>query len=266
MDAVFGQNCSHTEDWYMNAFSKTESAYEKFGADEPFYAVLTEEKYKRKQLDQELFFGTGEELLALQMQLIQDRGIDVPRGTALDFGCGVGRLTNAMATYFNEVIGVDISSTMISNANQLKRRSNCSFQVNKRADLSVFKDDQFDFIYSDITIQHIPSPESENYIRDFFRILAPGGLAIFLVPDGPVLRPNSLPARLDKFYREQVRPFHKRIRGKYEVQVHRISQHRVETLIEESGGEIISVEAHPRWAQRSKRYKPLYYWASKPLT
>ena len=46
----------------MGAFSKTEAAYEKFGAEEPFYAVLTEEKYKRKQIDQELFFRTGKEL------------------------------------------------------------------------------------------------------------------------------------------------------------------------------------------------------------
>lgn len=249
----------------MSAFSKIESAYEKFGADEPFYAVLTEEKYKRKQLDQELFFSTGEDLIARQMQLIQDRGIHVSRANALDFGCGVGRLTNAMATYFDEVVGVDISSTMIANANQLKRRGNCSFQVNKRPDLTIFDEGQFDFIYSDITIQHIPAPESENYIRDFFRVLSPGGLALFLVPDGPVLRPNSIPARFEKFYREQVRPFHKRIRGKYEVQVHRISQHRVESIIQESGGKLLSVESHPRWAERSKRYKPLYYWASKPI-
>ena len=103
----------------MSAFSNIESAYEKFGAEEPFYAVLTEEKYKRKQLDEELFFKTGEDLLARQMKLIQDRGIQISRGRALDFGCGVGRLTNAMATYFDEVIGVDISSTMIGNANQL---------------------------------------------------------------------------------------------------------------------------------------------------
>ncbi len=248
----------------MSAFSNIESAYEKFGAEEPFYAVLTEEKYKRKQLDEELFFKTGEDLLARQMKLIQDRGIQISRGRALDFGCGVGRLTNAMATYFDEVIGVDLSSTMIGNANQLKRRQNCSFQVNKKPDLSLFPDSQFDFIYSDITIQHIPSPESENYIRDFFRVLAPGGLAIFLVPDGPVLRPNSLPARFEKFYCEQVRPFHKRIRGKYEVQVHRISQQRVETIIRESNAHLLSVEPHPRWAERTKKYKPLYYWASKP--
>ena len=204
----------------MSAFSNIESAYEKFGAEEPFYAVLTEEKYKRKQLDEELFFKTGEDLLARQMKLIQDRGIQISRGRALDFGCGVGRLTNAMATYFDEVI--------------------------------------------DVTIPHIPSPESENYIRDFFRVLAPGGVAIFLVPDGPVLRPNSLPARFEKFYCEQVRPFHKRIRGKYEVQVHRISQQRVETIIRESNADLLSVEPHPRWAERTKKYKPLYYWASKP--
>ena len=248
----------------MGAFSKTEAAYEKFGAEEPFYAVLTEEKYNRKQIDQELFFRTGEDLLARQMQLIEDRGVHLARENALDFGCGVGRLTNAMALHFENVIGVDISSTMIEQANQLKRHENCSFQVNKRADLSVFDDGQFDFIYSDITIQHIPQPESENYIRDFFRVLAPGGLALFLVPDGPVLRPDSFPARFDKFYRERVRPFHKRMRGKYQIQVHRMSQHRVETIIKETGGRLLSVEPHPQWADRSKRYKPLYYWGIKP--
>ena len=107
-------------------------------------------------VEPELFFKTGEDLLARQMKLIQDRGIQISRGRALDFGCGVGRLTNAMATYFDEVIGVDISSTMIGNANQLKRRPNCSFQVNKRPDLALCPDDQFACMYSDMTGPHIP--------------------------------------------------------------------------------------------------------------
>ena len=247
----------------MSAFAKVEAVYEKFGAEEPFYAVLTYDEYKQDNLDAEQFFRTGEELVDARLQAIANQNLEIDRERALDFGCGVGRLTNALGRHFDEVVGVDVSSTMIQNANRLRRSENCSFVVNKREDLSLFADEHFSFVYSDITIQHIPAPASENYIRDFMRILKPGGLALFLVPDGPLYLQGSLPARVDRFYREQFRPFYKRIRGKHEVQIHRLAQQRVEQLITESGGKLLQVEPHARWANRSKRYKPLYYWATK---
>lgn len=247
----------------MDAFAKVEAVYEKFGADEPFYAVLTSNEYKGNNLDVEQFFRTGEELIDRQLQAIADRQIEFNRTRALDFGCGVGRLTNALGRHFDKVVGVDISTTMIDNALKQRRSENCEFVVNKRQDLQVFEDGYFSFIYSDITLQHIPSPASENYIRDFMRILSPGGLAVFLVPDGPMFNSGTLPARLNKFYRERFRPFYKRIRGKHEVQIHSLARQRVEQLVAESGGEVLRVEPHPHWADRTKKYKPLYYWATK---
>ncbi len=247
----------------MHAFAQVEAVYEKFGAEEPFYAVLTYDQYKRDQLDPEQFFGTGEKLIDERMQALAARQLTVDRTRALDFGCGVGRLTNALARHFDEVVGVDVSSTMIRQANDLRRQENCSFVVNKRQDLSIFPEGHFSFVYSDITIQHIPTPAAENYIRDFLRLLTPGGLALFLVPDGPQHVPGSPAARWDRFYREQFRPFYKRIRGKHAVQIHRLAQHRVAQLIAESSGQLLAVEPHPQWSQKSKRYKPLYYWATK---
>jgi ubiquinone/menaquinone biosynthesis C-methylase UbiE len=149
-------------------------------------------------------------------------------------------------------------------AKDAQRRENCAFVTNKRDDLSMFNENVFDLIYSDITIQHIPAPASETYIREFFRILAPGGLAVFLVPDGPVLQPGTVHHRFETFYREQFRPFYKRVRGKQQVQVHRLACERVQQLITESGGQLLDVEVHPDWVNKSKRYKPLYYWAMKP--
>ncbi|HCK40287.1 MAG TPA: hypothetical protein DHW22_01500 [Planctomycetaceae bacterium] len=247
----------------MDAFAKVEAVYEKFGAEEPYYAVLSYDEYKQDNLDAEQFFRTGEELIDERLQAIADFPFQLDPNRALDFGCGVGRLTNALGRHFDEVIGVDISSTMIENANKLRRCDNCQFVVNKQEDLSLFRDEHFSFIYSDITIQHIPSPASENYIRDFVRILKPGGLALFLVPDGPSHLQGSLPARVDKFYREQFKPFYKRIRGKHEVQIHRLAQQRIAQLVSESGGRLLRTEPHARWANRPKRYKPLYYWVTK---
>ena len=49
-------------------------------------------------------------------QIIVDiAGRDIPlgKGKALDFGCGVGRLSQALADYFDRVVGADVSPTMI---------------------------------------------------------------------------------------------------------------------------------------------------------
>lgn len=45
------------------------------------------------------------------------------RGVALDFGCGVGRLTRALAAFFDRATGVDISSSMIEEAKKKEMRS-----------------------------------------------------------------------------------------------------------------------------------------------
>jgi hypothetical protein len=51
--------------------------------------------------------------------------------------------------------------------------------VNARPDLAVLPSLSFDFIYSDIALQHIPPDQSRAYIAEFMRVLKPGGLAVF---------------------------------------------------------------------------------------
>ncbi len=55
------------------------------------------------------------------MDYLGDRQISFPKRRALDFGCGVGRLTQALARHFNIVDGVDIAPSMIELANQFNR-------------------------------------------------------------------------------------------------------------------------------------------------
>ena len=100
---------------------------------------------------------------------------------SLDFGCGMGRLTAALAGYFRESVGVDISEEMIKLARE--SHPNCTFVFNDQVHLSVFPDGYFDFIYSAIVLQHLPTEEIiAAYIRDFLRVLVPGGLLVFQVP------------------------------------------------------------------------------------
>jgi len=78
------------------------------------------------------------------------------KSPALDFGCGVGRLTRAMAAYFPECCGVDISPTMVRLAQEFNQDvPQCRFMVNEKDQLEEFRDGYFGFIYTSIVLQHI---------------------------------------------------------------------------------------------------------------
>lgn len=109
--------------------------------------------------------------------------LPLTRGRALDFGCGVGRATQALALHFDEVVGIDIAPSMIKLADQFNRHGEkCRHLVNDSKDLHLFPDDHFDFVFSTIVLQHMRPEYSTGYIQEFVRILRPGGVAVFQIP------------------------------------------------------------------------------------
>lgn len=104
----------------------------------------------------------------------------------LDLGCGIGRLTKLIASQCEEIIGVDFSPEMIEQAKTyLTSIPNVKLFVNNGIDLSLFENCSFDFVYSMITLQHIPSLSViENYILEIARVLKPGGYARLQTCDG----------------------------------------------------------------------------------
>ncbi len=132
------------------------------------------------------FFESGER--TVQEEILTDminicQGKDPAEMTVLEIGCGVGRVTRALAKVFGKVYGVDISGEMIELARRtLAAFPNAHVYQNNGKDLSVLGDIQVDFAFSSIVFQHIPSREViENYVRDVHRLLRPGGLFKFQV-------------------------------------------------------------------------------------
>ncbi|MEE8585245.1 MAG: class I SAM-dependent methyltransferase [Acidobacteriota bacterium] len=111
------------------------------------------------------------------------RGRDPRRMRVLEVGCGVGRILRAAADEFGEVCGVDVSPEMIRKARRYTAScSNVSLFANNGIDLQVLGDRRFDFAYSLLCFQHIPSKQViEGYIRQTCRLLRPGGLFKFQV-------------------------------------------------------------------------------------
>jgi SAM-dependent methyltransferase len=111
----------------------------------------------------------------------------------LEIGCGAGRMTFTLAKMFGEVEAVDISAEMIAQAREaLRQCENVRLHVNNGVDLSVFPDAHFDFAFSAIVFQHIPSRAVvENYIKETWRVLRPGSLFRFQV-QGCDIHENAL--------------------------------------------------------------------------
>ncbi len=131
------------------------------------------------------------------MQYIESLGVSLPRGRALDFGCGVERLTQALTCYFAQVDGIDIAPSMIALAKEYNQHGDkCTYHLNEATDLSLFADNSFDFIYSNITLQHMEPRYAKQYIQEFIRLLTPQGLVVFQLPSTPVAIPAPEKAEL----------------------------------------------------------------------
>ncbi len=164
-----------------------QSNWNQFGEIDPLWSILTRPDKKGNRWKVGEFFKTGVEEVDALMRHVQSLSLNIPRGKALDFGCGVGRLTQALANYFAEVDGVDIAPSMLDLASTFNRHGDsCRYHLNETTDLKLFAENGFDFIYSNITLQHMPPRHSRSYIREFLRVLAPHGLLIFHQPSEPI--------------------------------------------------------------------------------
>lgn len=127
--------------------------------------------------------ATGVEEVDNILRQTADLGIAIPRRSALDFGCGVGRLTQALCRHFDHCDGVDVATSMIATAGQINAYPDrCAYHLNRTPDLRLFSDESFSFIYSALVLQHMHPDLACQYIRELIRVLAHDGVLVFQIP------------------------------------------------------------------------------------
>jgi len=157
--------------------------WDRLGRRDPFWAVLTDPSKRRGGWDPEEFFREGAEEIAAALHRAEALGLEVSRRRALDFGCGVGRITQALANHFERCDGVDISGSMLRAAARYNRHPDCcTYHLNVAPDLLLFDEANFSFAYSTLVLQHMEPRYSKGYIRELLRVLAPGGVLVFQLP------------------------------------------------------------------------------------
>ena len=163
-----------------------QTTWEALGETDPLWAVLSHADKKGGRWAADEFFATGVREIDALMKNLGSLGRVPGRRGALDFGCGVGRLTQPLTAHFDEVVGVDLSHEMVRVA-QFHNRApeRCRFVVNAAPDLAAFATGSFDLVVSYLTLQHMPPRYSTSYLREFVRVARTGGVIVVQLPAVP---------------------------------------------------------------------------------
>jgi SAM-dependent methyltransferase len=159
----------------------TDLAWEEWGKRDPYFGVITDPKFRRSQWSDEArkeFFNSGQWHVESVLQTIR-KYIDskfAPK-SILDFGCGVGRLLLPFAAVAENVVGVDVSHSMLEEA-----RKNC--ELYEVANVRLLSSDDelteltgtYNLVHSVIVFQHIPNARGRQILHRLLAHIAPGGV------------------------------------------------------------------------------------------
>ena len=225
------------------------------------WAILSETDKQSGRWDDDDFFRRGETDVAELMQHANALRKSIRRQRALDFGCGVGRITRALLPNFSECYGVDISPEMVRQASMLTPQAH--FLVTLHSDLRVFPDSHFDFVYSVLVLQHQSSRGVIlGYLREFVRVLAPGGLLVFQLPTQTSLK-QRLGVRWRLYSLLRFGGFSSPFlyaRGLYPIRMSSIAQKCVVAQLTYCGARVLAIAADV-WAGKGNCSRT--YWMTK---
>lgn len=135
--------------------------------------------------------ATWEEVLEsgradLKHGLYRTRYRPQPHETAIDLGCGIGRITQALAFYFERVVGLEISASLLNEARQRNHNPAVSFEQIDGCRLHPLSIGNVDVVFSYEVLYLIPPTVLAVYFRDIWNLLVPGGAFLFQMNLHPI--------------------------------------------------------------------------------
>ena len=167
-----------------------------WGETEPYFGVLSDERFQMASIaeNRDAFFTLGQATVEERLATAEQHFGPFARGRALDFGCGVGRLSIPLAAKFGTVQGLDIAPAMLAEA-----RANADALAVGNLDLALSDDalsraqGPCNFVMSALVLQHIPVRRGLGILARLLELTASGGVLSLQICVG---RPGSRAARL----------------------------------------------------------------------
>jgi 2-polyprenyl-3-methyl-5-hydroxy-6-metoxy-1,4-benzoquinol methylase len=177
--------------------SRHEHEWDSLAAVDPLWAILSDPSKRLGRWQPDEFMATGERDVAYLLGVAERSGRPLEHRRALDFGCGVGRLTRALAGRFEEVVGVDVSGQMIQQAKASNAAvNNIRFVHDSTPDLVQLGPATFDVVLSMLVLQHFPTVSAiAHAIGVLAARVGPEGVLILQVPAPVPIRHRLQPRR-----------------------------------------------------------------------
>ncbi len=167
--------------------SSTDKDWAQWGAKDPYYGVVSHSEFESERIEtnRDRFFASGEAFVSkIVLQAEKLFGAVNADGNALDFGCGVARLTIPLARQFKHVDGLDVSPHMLNEA-----KANCEACGIDNANFRLSNGDlnprhwprRYDFVNSYIVLQHIPVRRGYLIIDSLLDLVEEQGIAMLHV-------------------------------------------------------------------------------------
>jgi SAM-dependent methyltransferase len=236
-----------------------QSDWERLAERDAYYAVCSHPDKAGGGWDADEFYASGRYAIDdVILPFVAEHGASMARGRALEFGCGAGRLSFALARHFDHVTGVDISAPMLERARDHGIPEPCTLLLQDSPDLPDVPPAAFDFVLSMLVIQHIPPPLGRRYLSALARRVAPGGVLLCQVPYGFARVPPGSPTGGARraFRRLAPAPLvaqrraraqrageaRQRAAGEAVMELHHLPRRDVERLLRAEGLEIVHVD------------------------
>lgn len=148
-------------------------------AEDAYYFVDNRLDYRRPEAER--FWAAGDEIVETMLERL---GVKIePTDTVVEIGCGIGRVTRALAARAARVVALDVSPRMLESGRRLNPDlHNVAWLLGDGRSLSGIDSESADVCHSFVVFQHIPDPEiTLGYVREMGRVLRPGGWAGFQV-------------------------------------------------------------------------------------
>ncbi|MCU1397746.1 MAG: hypothetical protein JWN62_855 [Acidimicrobiales bacterium] len=154
----------------------TDADWARIAETEPYFGVLANAEYLSDNLDaeaEERFFVSGQGDITHVVNTIRGHlAPDFAPELAVDFGCGVGRLTFAMAGVSERVVGVDVAPAM----REIAARKAESFGIANVSFSEAIPSEGVDWVNSLIVVQHIPPERGYGLLAALLGSIRPGGV------------------------------------------------------------------------------------------
>lgn len=163
----------------------TNSDWARLAEENPYWAVLSSDKYKGQDLPADVrkeYFDGGAELVKHDFALLRER-LCLPFAPLdiVDFGCGVGRLSIPLAQMAKVVHALDVAPRMLEICQKNAYLAGAANVRPQSTDEFIAAGTEFDLFYSRIVIQHIPPTVGIPLLRKLFGRLRPKGGVCFNV-------------------------------------------------------------------------------------